>query len=169
MKKNVKIIVAVLSLIAIIAIVSIAVIIHNSSSIEAMYIRGEHEVALDEPKVEMLKSYDELKDYYDTNKETYLLTNVRKLISGVKYEEGDFLQFCEKYDEDYFKDKSLAIVYITEGSGSIRHKVTDIKGHIIEVERISTKSGLVTDDIANWRIVVEVHKDIDVTEVKIIK
>ena len=74
----------------------------------------------------------------------------------------------DRYDEAYFAERDLIAVFLTESSGSIRHKVNavyrdDTTGQwAIDIERIIPDYG--TDDEAGWTIFIEPPKDMRVQE-----
>ena len=43
-----------------------------------------------------------------------------------------FLDACDKYDNAYFERQNLVLIVLQEGSGSIRHEITDVRRHRIE-------------------------------------
>ena len=55
---------------------------------------------------------------------------------------------------EFFRDRCLFIIYIPEGSGSIRHKVTDASGDgdTLSVTIRREVPGICTDDMAGWFI-----------------
>ena len=127
------------------------------------YIRtnGYHE-DVEYPVVKILRSVDELNAYYDENKERYDLERNDKVYSDTTI---GFLDVCDKYDEAYFEDQILVMVLLEGGSGSIRHNVDNVKlgsdGKIyISIRRDVPEVG--TDDMAEWHILIEPEKDINV-------
>ena len=127
------------------------------------YIRtnGYHE-DIEYPVVKIIRSVDELNAYYNENKEWYDLERNNKVYSDTTI---GFLDACDKYDEAYFEDQILVMVLLEEGSGSIRHNVDNIKlgsdGKIyISIRRDVPEVG--TDDMAEWHILIEPEKDINV-------
>ena len=74
---------------------------------------------------------------------------------------GILAKFYHVLHETFFAQKSLVVVLIEEGSGSIRHEVTGIsatesKLHIY-IARIVPEEG--TCDMAAWHIIVSADKD----------
>lgn len=65
-----------------------------------------------------------------------------------------------KYSEEFFRRNDLLVLYLTEGSGSVRHRVTGLvisdATLTVEVERLVPEIG--TCDMAAWLIPVEVSK-----------
>lgn len=80
--------------------------------------------------------------------------------NGYIYIWNSFNEVADKYDEAFFEDNTLLLVYVGEGSGSIRHKVLNVtrKGQKlnVEIERIVPEIG--TCDMAGWLIAVELNK-----------
>lgn len=80
--------------------------------------------------------------------------------NGYKYIWNSFNEVADKYDEAFFEDNTLLLIYVGEGSGSIRHKVWNVtrKGQKlnVEIERIVPEVG--TCDMAGWLITVELRK-----------
>ena len=62
------------------------------------------------------------------------------------------------YPDSFFANNFIVVVFLTEGSGSIRHKVEriDEKGDII-IRRLLPEIG--TDDMAAWNIIIELNKN----------
>jgi hypothetical protein len=79
------------------------------------------------------------------------------------------LQTFERYDETYFSERDLILVFLMEGSGSIRHQVNAVYRDsatgewAIDIERI-LPDGDGTDDVAWWTIFIEPAKDMRVQE-----
>ena len=76
-----------------------------------------------------------------------------------------FLDACDKYDDAYFERQNLVLIILEEGSGSIRHEITDVRkrrdengaslGWDITIKRIVPEMG--TDDMAQWHLFLEVQ------------
>lgn len=127
------------------------------------YVRtnGYHE-DVDYPVVKIIRSVEELSQYYEANKDKYDLERKETVYSDTTI---GFLDACDKYDETYFEKQVLVIVLLEEGSGSIRHNVDNIKlgtdGKLyISIRTISPEIG--TADMAEWHILVEPDESIDV-------
>lgn len=80
----------------------------------------------------------------------------------IAYDENmSFSDGMQAYDDGFFSDNQLLILYLQEPSGSIRHKITDtpISGGklSVAVESIVPEEG--TDDLADWFIILELAKD----------
>lgn len=65
-----------------------------------------------------------------------------------------------KYGEEFFRQNDLLVLYLTEGSGSVRHRVSGLvisdATLTVEMERLVPEIG--TCDMAAWLIPVEVSK-----------
>lgn len=76
-----------------------------------------------------------------------------------------FLDACDKYDNAYFERQNLVLIVLQEGSGSIRHEITDVRRHRIEngaldgwditIDRKVPEAG--TEDMAQWHLFLEVQ------------
>lgn len=68
---------------------------------------------------------------------------------------------AQKYDTEFFDESQLLILYLQEGSGSIRHEIKDVslsKGTLsVKVATIVPEGG--TADMADWFIVLEIGKN----------
>ncbi len=71
-------------------------------------------------------------------------------------------EVASKYDEAFFDDNVLLLIYVGEGSGSIRHKVNEIQvedGKLsVFIDRIVPEVG--TCDMAGWLITVELDSSV---------
>ena len=77
------------------------------------------------------------------------------------WEKGySFLENTEEYTEEFFRKKSVVLVYLTEGSGSIRHKIHSLtkKDGIANVVINKIAPEVQTADEANWFITIAVDK-----------
>lgn len=137
---------------------------------KAQYIRtdGYHEGA-EYPVAKIIRSVEELNAYYETNKGKYDLERKEKVYSDTTI---GFLDACDKYDKAYFENQVLVMVLLEEGSGSNRHKVsnvglTDDGKMTVHIETIVPEVG--TCDMAEWHILIEpevgclIEKEADVT------
>ena len=138
----------------------------KSVAFEAQYIRtnGYHE-SMEYPVVRVIHSAEELKEYYESNKEVYDLERRDKVYADTTI---GFLDACDKYNESYFKNQVLVLVLLEEGSGSIRHEVTEVELVQINQEQelavnITTKVPEIgTDDMAEWHIFVEPEPGVNI-------
>ena len=131
----------------------------EDNDFDARYIRtdGYHD-NVKYPKVTVIKSKDELDEYYNANKDLYFLDHVDKVYSDTTI---GFIDACEKYDNEYFEDNILILVLLEEGSGSIRHEVKSVKtsGSNVEIDIEVNIPEECTDDMAEWHIMIEADKD----------
>ncbi len=76
-------------------------------------------------------------------------------------ESGSFSDAVAAYDETYFTDKQLLILYTVEPSGSIRHEIVSVtvdgETLMVSVHRLIPEEG--TADMANWFIIIELPTD----------
>jgi hypothetical protein len=112
------------------------------------------------PKTQWITSKDELWQYIRDNNEKYQLE-----LSGLQTE---FMTAIMDYDETFFAEKNLIIVVVEEGSGSVRHQVTDMRltpspmgrvSHLLQpvIRRDVPEVG--TCDMAQWHILIAVDKE----------
>lgn len=91
----------------------------------------------------IIDSADELNEYVSVE-------NCMKLSNAV-----------EKYDESFFEDKTLVFVLLSEGSGSVSHKVRIINFNNgvlkVKVKRKIPEMG--TCDMAEWTVMFEISKE----------
>jgi hypothetical protein len=98
---------------------------------------------------EVVSSKNEVEQYYQKHKRIIMDGN------GNAMPDQKFLDAIAKYTDNYFANNFLLIVGITEGSGSIRHKVEiDENGNII-INRLLPKIG--TADMAAWSLIMELN------------
>ena len=126
----------------------------GDTSFDAQYLRWGYPESLGHLAVTVIRSRPELDVYLDT------IPNPDAQTFG-------------RYDEDYFASRDLIIVFLMEGSGSIRHKVNavsrdDTTGQwTIGIERLIPEVG--TDDEAYWQILIEPPKNMRVQEGDVFK
>lgn len=112
----------------------------------------------------VISSKAELEAYYEAYKDTYDLERREKVYSDSTI---GFLDACDKYDDAYFERQNLVLIVLQEGSGSIRHEITDVRRHRIENGAsdgwditIDVKAPeVVTDDMAQWHLFLDVQMD----------
>ena len=112
------------------------------------------------PSYVIIHSRDELKQYYDNNKQIYDLEHHEQVYSDTTI---GFLDAIEQYDDAFFADRDLIILVLEEGSGSIRHEVNGIRPYYdntwqLTVRRITPE--VCTDDMALWHLLIEVQKNL---------
>ena len=133
--------------------------IPDTVNFEAQYIRtnGYHEEAI-YPAVTLIRSVQELTAYYNQTKDLYDLDRREHPASDSTI---GFLDACDRYDDAYFAEHDLIVVFLEESSGSIRHKVNRMWDVFVEGKRVynisitSFKSMYHTEDMAQWHILIE--------------
>ena len=128
----------------------------------AQYIRTSWNDEEHYPAVRVIRSVEELQNYYNENKDKYNLERRENPLSD--YTIG-FLDAVDKYDEAYFKEQILIMVLVEEGSGSNRHKVSYVKKGSdgkIYTDILSIVPEIGTDDMAGWHILIEPEKGVAV-------
>ena len=106
----------------------------------------------------VISSRAELEAYYKAYKDTYNLERREKVYSDSTI---GFLDACDKYDDAYFERQNLMLIVLQEGSGSIRHEITDVRRNIenggwnITIDVKAPE--VVTDDMAQWHLFLEVQ------------
>lgn len=107
------------------------------------------------PYCQVITSYSDLQSFIESEKQSLDFEN------GFGSGDLSFISFAEKYNEDFFYEKVLFVVMQMEGSGSVRHEVTDvlqIENNItVCIEKSAPEA--MTEDIAYWAIVVEAPVD----------
>ncbi len=139
-----------------------------SYGFECQYIRTDgFPDGVEYPLVKIIRSEDELKTYYENNKDVYSLGSRENVASDSTI---GFVDACKEYDTEFFKDRNLLIVVLEEGSGSIRHLVdkvstTSYKGnHRADVEIFRKVPEAGTCDMAVWHILIDITKDFACTD-----
>ena len=126
---------------------------------EAQYIRTDG--GFDEtetPYYVVIESGEALEAYYEANKDIFDLERKDVVYSDTTI---GFLDACDKYDEAYFARQNLLLIVLTEPSGSIRHRIADVRQKnesedwIVSIETIEPEIG--TDDMATWHLFLEVQ------------
>jgi len=110
----------------------------------------------------VIDSRKDLEAYYEANKDLFDLERREVVYSDTSI---GFLDACDKYDDAYFERQNLVLIILEEGSGSIRHEITDVRAHRdnngaslgwdITIDRIVPEGG--TDDMAQWHLFLEVQ------------
>ena len=96
---------------------------------EAQYIRTNGGPEDGYPYHTVISSRAELEAYYEAYKDIYSLERRETVYSDSTI---GFLDACDKYDNAYFERQNLVLIVLQEGSGSIRHEITDVRRHRIE-------------------------------------
>ena len=116
------------------------------------------------PSVVIIRSVDELNAYYEANKKNYYLERREVPPNYVDVTIG-FLDACDKYTAEYFKNNILVMVLLEEGSGSITHQIENIKidtNNKLFINIDSIVPFACTNDMANWHILIELKKDLNI-------
>ncbi len=117
---------------------------------EAEYIRtGTPEKETSGTTVTVINSLPELQLYINENKDTLSLTD-------------EFIGQSEKYNDDFFIEKSIILLFVTEGSGSVSHKIDFVKkagDERLEVSLSREVPEVGTCDMAYHHIIIEVKKE----------
>lgn len=122
---------------------------------DAHYIRTDRlEYDGDYPAISIINSKDELNRYCLTYDNHFDLNTGDTTAS--------FLDACNEYGANFFENKSLVFIVVTESSGSNRHKVNSVKANsqgelFVDVSSVIPESG--DDDMTSWHIMVEVPKE----------
>ena len=111
------------------------------------------------PKVQIIGSLQDLKDYYTAYHEIYDLERNETMCADVTI---GFLDACDGYDEAFFEKNFLIFVLLEEGSGSVRHKVCRVEQTLdkkvnIFIDRKVPEVG--TSDMAQWHIMLELSRE----------
>jgi hypothetical protein len=74
--------------------------------------------------------------------------------------DGGFTEGLAALDEAFFAEQSLLILYVAEGSGSIRHRVDQVtvEDGTVTVTLVTLQPVVVTCDMAYWAILVPIDK-----------
>ena len=130
---------------------------------DAQYIRTDgYSEGRTYPYHTVISSRAELEAYYEAYKDTYNLERRENVYSDSTI---GFLDACDKYDDAYFERQNLVLIVLEEGSGSIRHEITDVRRHYNEngasdgwdITINTTTPEVVTDDMAQWHLFLEVQ------------
>ena len=131
----------------------------ESYAFNAQYIRTGYSDDLNTPYHVVINSKKELEAYYEANKERFDLAH------GNPESAIGFLDACDKYDDAYFEQQNLVLIVLAEGSGSVRHEITDVRraydengasiGWAITINRIVPET--TSEDLALWHLFLEVQ------------
>ena len=130
---------------------------------DAQYIRTDgYSEKRSYPYHVVINSKEELQSYYEANKELFDLERKEKVSSDTTI---GFLDACDKYDDAYFERQNLVLIVLEEGSGSVRHEITDVRnrwdengaplGWNITINRIVPE--VCIDDMAQWHLFLEIQ------------
>lgn len=130
---------------------------------EAQYIRTNGDSNYKNyPYHVVIDSREELEAYYEANKKLFNLERTPEVWSDTTI---GFLDACDKYDKAYFKRQNLVLIILEEGSGSIRHEITDVRHHRDEngalcgwdITISENAPELVSHDMAQWHLFLEIQ------------
>lgn len=115
-----------------------------------------------------LSSKEELNTFYEKYKDTLYLEHREKVYADSTI---GFIDAIEKYDEEYFKENNLVIIYLTEASGSITHDIKDISisEETINIDIVKKSTQYLTWDMAGWLLILEVDNSIEITSINYTK
>ena len=115
-----------------------------------------------------LSSKEELNAFYEKYKDALYLEHREKVYADSTI---GFIDAVEQYDEEYFKENNLIIIYLTEPSGSIRHDIKDItiKNNTIDINIIQKSPEYGTCDMAGWLLILEVENTPEITTINYTK
>ena len=138
---------------------------HESVEYGVQYIRTNgYQDGASFPRVEIIRSAEELNSYYEANKDTFDLERKDQVYSDTTI---GFLDACDKYDTAYFEKGYLVFVLLEEGSGSIRHEVQETtisSDGELGVYIVSDLPGAGTCDMAEWHIILEMSNAVEVKD-----
>ena len=128
----------------------------NEIPINVQYIRTEYFYDPENPfpkNITIVSSTNEIEEYYEKHRKR-IWDETGKLVPDL-----NFLNAIEKYNDNFFSDNFLVIIGITEGSGSIGHRVVRVyeNGDIL-IKRLLPEAG--TADMASWSIIIELKNDL---------
>ncbi|MBR3781207.1 MAG: hypothetical protein IKK63_08420 [Clostridia bacterium] len=100
---------------------------------------------------------------FDSGKELDSFINAARKpfrLDGDWEKEQSFLENTKGYTEEFFEEKSVVLVKLTEPSGSFRHKVNSVtkKNGIAEISISRLTTEPFTDDVGDWFITIAVDK-----------
>lgn len=117
---------------------------------EAEYIRtGTPGKGTTGTTVTVMNSLPELQLYIRENKEALSLTE-------------EFLNKVQEYDDEFFVENSLILLFVTEGSGSVSHRIESVKktgDERLKVSLVREVPEVGTCDMAYHHIITEVKKE----------
>lgn len=138
----------------------------NEYDFDAQYIRTNGgKAGVEFPIVKIIRSLDELDTYIQENKEHF---DFERRETATSSSITSFPAACDKYyvNPSFFQDNMLVFVVLEEGSGSTRHTVEDV-GMIDDELYIFINSQMPevgTCDMAQWHVMIELEKMIEITD-----
>ena len=98
----------------------------ESYAFEAQYIRTDgYSQERSYPYCVVIDSREELAAYYNANRDRFDLERRDAVYADSTI---GFLDACDRYDDAYFEGNNLILIVLQEGSGSVRHEITDVRG-----------------------------------------
>lgn len=94
--------------------------------------------------------------------EPYALFETKEGYDRFYNEISQTFSFYESYDEEFFENNHLIIVYLSEGSGSVRHKtesVTLVDGWKLQIAISRIRPEIGTMDMAGWFAIYEIPRN----------
>lgn len=123
---------------------------------KVQYIRTDHyDASATYPMVFFIQSREQLDDYFEHFGHRYWMEQ-----NGPDLDEYvGFFDTRDRYDDTFFEKNELIMVLLEEGSGSIRHKLTDVVQSAtnevsIYVQSIVPEIG--TCDMAQWHVLIDI-------------
>ncbi|WP_044975817.1 dockerin type I repeat-containing protein [Ruminococcus sp. HUN007] len=123
----------------------------NADHFSAEYIRTS-DLDVTYPGHMIIKSQKEFEDFLNAHSTFGYSDNTKEMFAEAK----------KKYTDKWFADNSLFIILLEEGSGSVKHTVTNVTNDAVTIERYSPLVG--TADMAYWCILVEGDKTLKFTD-----
>lgn len=118
------------------------------------YVENGASIVSDNSEVPVILRYDKAKPY--------ALFETKEGYDRFYNEISETFRFYESYGEDFFKENHLLIVYLSEGSGSVRHKtdsVTIVDGWKLHVAISRIRPEIGTMDMAGWFAIFEIPRN----------
>ena len=126
----------------------------GEAEFSARYIRTDGYIdGAEYPRVTAVSSAEELRRYYEENRENYDLSHRESVYADST---AGFADVMEGYDEEWFETHRLIIVLTESGSGSVRYEVKRLTEETIDIEVLVPEIG--TADMAEWHILIETEK-----------
>jgi len=106
-----------------------------------------------------IRSVKELREYYDKTQPE----DINGIIDEVFFND-------EQYNDVFFAEHLLFLITASEGSGSVRHKVTSLSedGGVLRVHIDKLIPEIGTADMAGWIIVIEADRSFLETEIDVV-
>lgn len=103
------------------------------------------------PYVVVIRSKEELTNYYNENKAYWDFDENQFDTIGVSFKEA-----IAQYDDAYFKENALVMVVTSESSGSYKYQNAKLTGNAFTADRLIPQVS--TCDVAHWHIILEVSQ-----------